>query len=371
MGNRAMAVFDATNSTDERRDSILKECARHEELGGKEIGVVFIESICNDKSILDENLLYKVQNSPDYIGVSVEEALKDIYERNRKYEERYETITNDSLSYIKIFDHSSKIHSNLIYGWFSKSIVPALSAWNVGQRPIFLCRAGLTGENENDDIRVKRCAGLNEGQGLQFRDALKSFMEEESFNFLSNTISFDKDASCRGSNQIRKSLFKGNLFRNLTNNQDMAAHAPTKVMCSSRVLETINFRNDFSMFETLFNLNPLDKGEFTGLDMRDIKLKDSQWYCSFVKNPYFTRFPGGESYYDFIQRLDPCVIEMEEQLIPVLVISHLTVIQVLLSYFRNQPVQDCLSIKVPFNTVFKLVPTGGGVWLEEQIPLLE
>ena len=66
----------------------------------------------------------KVNNSPDYAGWDKEEAMADIQSRVRKYEEQYETIDDDTLSYIKIYNLSSKMLVNHIYGRMAKSIVP-------------------------------------------------------------------------------------------------------------------------------------------------------------------------------------------------------------------------------------------------------
>lgn len=60
-----VGIFDATNSTKERRDWILQECA--EKRPDKPTGVVFIESICNDADLMRENLITKVTTSPDEI----------------------------------------------------------------------------------------------------------------------------------------------------------------------------------------------------------------------------------------------------------------------------------------------------------------
>jgi len=47
----SIAVFDATNSTNERRQMILRMCKARE---GSEIGVVFVESICDDEQVRAE-----------------------------------------------------------------------------------------------------------------------------------------------------------------------------------------------------------------------------------------------------------------------------------------------------------------------------
>ena len=45
-----------------------------------------------------------------------EEAITDLRQRVQKYEEQYETVDDDELSYIKVFNLSSKLLVNHIYG---------------------------------------------------------------------------------------------------------------------------------------------------------------------------------------------------------------------------------------------------------------
>jgi 6-phosphofructo-2-kinase len=138
-----VGIFDATNSTAARRQWILEQCTSNRK-GKLPIGVVFVESICDDVELLEENYRFKVNSSPDYKGVPEEEALADLRQRVQKYEEAYETVSDDSQSYIKIFNLSTKIMVNHIYGRMSKLIVPALMAWHIGTRPVYLCRPGQT-----------------------------------------------------------------------------------------------------------------------------------------------------------------------------------------------------------------------------------
>ena len=135
-----IAIFDATNSIKDRRNLIMQTCKDHcKQAGTPPIGIIFIETICDDKELLEENYLYKIRNSPDFEGLSEEQAMEDLKMRAAKYEERYETIDDDSLSYVKIFNFLSKILANNIFGRAAKVIVLALMAWHVGERPIFLC----------------------------------------------------------------------------------------------------------------------------------------------------------------------------------------------------------------------------------------
>jgi broad specificity phosphatase PhoE len=83
------------------------------------------------------------------------------------------------------------------------------------------------------------------------------------------------------------------------------------------------------------------------------------------------RFLGGESYRDLIRRLNSVVIDVEQQVIPTLVISHVSILQCLMAYFRNTPVDKCMSIEVPMHTVIKYTPVRGGGWKESLVPLFD
>ena len=97
-----IAIFDVTNSTKELRDMITRTCKDHcNKSGTPPIGIIFIETICDDKELLEENYLYKIRNSPDFEGLSEEQAMADLRMRAAKYEEGYKTIDDDSLLYVK------------------------------------------------------------------------------------------------------------------------------------------------------------------------------------------------------------------------------------------------------------------------------
>lgn len=92
-----VAIFDATNTTHERRDYLRSffHC---------KIPYLFIESICNDYDVLEQNYRYKMLYSPDYAGCDMEAAMRDFKLRITKYEEVYEPITQENLHYIKLID---------------------------------------------------------------------------------------------------------------------------------------------------------------------------------------------------------------------------------------------------------------------------
>ena len=93
-----------------------------------------------------------------------------------------------------------------------------------------------------------------------------------------------------------------------------------------------------------------------------------------IHNYFFhfkNRFPGGECYGDLIHRLETCIIDVEQQVNMVVIVSHVSVIQVLMSYFRRTPIEECTSNEVPMNTVIKFTPVSGGGWTESKHKLCE
>lgn len=70
-----------------------------------------------------------------------------------------------------------------------------------------------------------------------------------------------------------------------------------------------------------------------------------------------------------IRRLESVVVDLEQQVIPTLIVSHVSVLQLLIAYFRKSPVKDCMHIEVPLHTVLKFTPARGGGWTETQVPL--
>ena len=156
-----------------------------------------VESVCNDTSVLERNLLQKISMSPDYCAMECEAALADLRTRIAQYESQYETLTtHERLSFIKLFDLSSELHLNLIYGSVAR-LVPYMMGIHIGRRPIWLVRAAhcedagdggtpnSSGEPSesafpsrrqgSQTVIVPRAAALSE-EGLLFAQRLGAFV---------------------------------------------------------------------------------------------------------------------------------------------------------------------------------------------------
>ena len=80
-----VGIFDATNTTKERRLA-LAERARREN-----VFLLFVESICDDEAVLQQNYALKLDND-DYKHTDKKSAMRDFIERVNAYEKVYEVL---------------------------------------------------------------------------------------------------------------------------------------------------------------------------------------------------------------------------------------------------------------------------------------
>jgi len=291
-----IAIYDATNSTISRRNWLLEQCTSPEKRGDKTTGIVFVESVCDDDELLEENFRFKVRNSPDFAGMTEDEALNDLRLRVKKYEEQYQTIEDDTLSYIKIYNLSSKLLVNLIYGRCAKVIVPCLMSWNIGSRPIYLCRSGETEPwPENADKKRKGTRGDHLGpKGHEFRRALASFIEKEGYEFANTRDGALREAFAprtQTTGTSKTGLARSMYYKDLgdsTIELPFNVHILTSTM--PRAVETATWEEFPFKINEIPNLNPLDKGDYSGMELDEIKEKDPEWYSMLEKDPFRTRY---------------------------------------------------------------------------------
>ena len=98
--------------------------------------------------------------------------------------------------------------------------------------------------------------------------------------------------------------------------------------------------------------------------MESFEIFTLEFYAKWEKNKFSTRFPGGESYGDVVARLEPLLIEMEQQTCPVVVVSHRTVLQVLRAYFHGSDIRNWCDVDIPHGKIMVMRPTRGGAWKE-------
>lgn len=373
-----VAVFDATNTTDERRNGILKYINQFK---GRVFNVIFLESICEDKKVVESNMLQKIRNSPDYSNMPLDEAFTDLEKRIENYRKVYQTIEDDSLSYIKLINLQSKVICNKITGRLAHKIVAFLMGIHVDKRPIWLTRTGhslqigdlnvkLSQQTSNNpqanplqtyiQLRIDVPDASSKGntlseKGQLYAQKLAHFIRCQCINLENQELEEEKKL---------KDILKTSQAFSDYHTHNLAFNLSSPVIYTStlpRSLETVKYIEKYESVFTVSALNMID----TGITSSDnlIQIKEAM-----SKDPFHYRIPGGESYADLIQRLEPLVVDLERLRKPVLVVSHLSTLQALYAYFSDQPVTSAPLLSIPLHTVIELIPNQYG-WTERRYNL--
>uniref|UniRef100_A0A8C3WXC4 6-phosphofructo-2-kinase/fructose-2,6-biphosphatase 4 n=1 Tax=Catagonus wagneri TaxID=51154 RepID=A0A8C3WXC4_9CETA len=173
-----VAVFDATNTTRERRATIFNF---GEQNGYK---TFFVESICVDPEVIAANIVQVKLGSPDYVNRDSDEATEDFMRRIECYENSYESLDEDldrELSYIKIMDVGQSYVVNRVADHIQSRIVYYLMNIHVTPRSIYLCRHG------ESELNLKGRIGGDPGlspRGREFARSLAQFISDQNIKDL-------------------------------------------------------------------------------------------------------------------------------------------------------------------------------------------
>ncbi|RKP08626.1 6-phosphofructo-2-kinase-domain-containing protein [Thamnocephalis sphaerospora] len=297
----AVAIYDATNSTQERRRWILERCRTYQ--ARAQLQVMFIESVCEDEEVVMENIRAVKLQSPDYAGVDPEAAARDFRERIRHYESSYEPVQERDLTYIRLVNVRSQVVVNLIRGYLQSRVVYYLMNLHVSRRCIFFSRHGESMFNVEGKIGGD---SLLSPRGEQYANALPQ-------------------------------LIKDNLgSENLT-------------VWTSTMRRTI---------QTASKL-PYPKLQWKALDELNAGEKYPEDYANRDDDKFNYRYRGGESYRDVVLRLEPVMMELERQH-NILIIGHQAILRCIYAYFMNLPRDELPYIRVPLHTVIRLAPKAYG-----------
>lgn len=312
-----VAIYDATNSTRERRAWIRDSCR------AQGVTVVFIETVCDDPRVIDRNLRDTKLHSPDYVGMAPEEALADFKKRIAHYEKAYATVGDDEGMSVKLIDEGKKVVVHNIDGAVMSRIVYFLMNLRTKRRPIWLTRHGESQFNVED--RIGGDSPLS-ARGHEFARALAGFMQTRR----------DTEPITVWTSRLRRTI-------------QTASYLPERTQA---------FRS----------LDEIDAGECDGLTYSEVRKQYPDQFAERSRDKVNYRYPRGESYNDVIQRLDPIIIEIERHEHPILIVSHQGVLRALYAYLMDTPPKDCPHLPMPLHTVLELTPTAYGC-TERRFPL--
>ncbi|KAI1899902.1 hypothetical protein AGOR_G00066550 [Albula goreensis] len=309
-----VAVFDATNTTRERRKVILDFA---KENGYK---VFFVESMCDDPEIIEENIKQVKLGSPDYKGRDMDEAVEDFLKRIDCYKISYVPLDEDvdrNLSYIKIFNVGSRYLVNRVMDHIQSRIVYYLMNIHVTPRSIYLCRHG-----ESELNLLGRIGGDSDlsPQGRKFASALRTFIQSQAIQDLK--------------------IWTSHMKRTI------------------QTAEAVGVQ-----YEQWKALNEIDAGVCEEMTYEEIQENYPEEFALRDQDKYRYRYPKGESYEDLVQRLEPVIMELERQE-NVLVVCHQAIMRCLLAYFLDKSAEELPYLKCPLHTVLKLTPVAYGCQVE-------
>uniref|UniRef100_A0A493T229 6-phosphofructo-2-kinase/fructose-2,6-bisphosphatase 2 n=2 Tax=Anas platyrhynchos TaxID=8839 RepID=A0A493T229_ANAPP len=310
-----IAVFDATNTTRERRDLILNFAKENA------FKVFFVESVCDDPEVIAANILEVKVSSPDYPERNRENVMDDFLKRIECYKVTYQPLDPDEydkdLSFIKVINVGQRFLVNRVQDYIQSKIVYYLMNIHVQPRTIYLCRHG---ESEYNLVgKIGGDSGLSP-RGKQFAQALKKFIEEQEIVDLK--------------------------------------------VWTSQLKRTIQTAESLGVtYEQWKILNEIDAGVCEEMTYAEIEAKYPDEFALRDQEKYLYRYPGGESYQDLVQRLEPVIMELERQG-NVLVICHQAVMRCLLAYFLDKSADELPYLRCPLHTILKLTPVAYGCKVE-------
>jgi broad specificity phosphatase PhoE/predicted kinase len=337
-----VAIYDATNSTRARRQLVTECCQTHN------LPLVFVESICDDPSVIQATIRETKTHSPDYAGMDPAAAAADFQSRLAHYEKAYEPIDDPDASWIKIVDVGRQVVLNRIQGHLPARLAPLLINMHIGRRPIWLTRHGESLSNLRVAIGGDSELTL---RGESYARALADFVRS------------------RGPSIEDSSTTQSNRPPPMTPSLPPPPGSPITVWTSTlrRTIQTA-----FPLTEAPVKwraLDEIDAGLCDGMTYAEIKEKMPSEYAARKADKFVYRYPRGESYEDVIQRLDPIIIEMERQRAPLLVIAHQAILRAIYGYFMDKPPAEIPYLEIPLHTVIRLTPTAYGCE-EKRFPLL-
>jgi 6-phosphofructo-2-kinase len=353
-GGGCVGIFDATNSTIERRKVVIDHIQARP---GPSPEILFLESCCFDSALLEKNTQLKL-SGPDYKDKDPKSALADFRRRVVLYEKSYVPLgpfeEEHSIPYLKLIDVGRKVIAYEINGFLSTQVVEYLMNFNLSERQIWITR---NGESLDDAAgKIGRNSPLTRS-GARFAVALARFIETQRHAWEGRRHP-DKPSSVL---RTLQSATPENCI-----GQHLLTDGPTKApgvrvwtSMMTQAMQTAQFFDETRHeVKYLKMLDDLHAGKMEGLTFAEIQATYPEEMASRRKSKLNYRWPGpgGEGYVDVINRLRPVIIELERMRDPVLIITHRAVARVLLAYFQTLSRESLADINVPLGAIFCVEP---------------
>ncbi|KAJ2975082.1 hypothetical protein NQ176_g5719 [Zarea fungicola] len=351
----SVGIFDATNSTIERRQHIVNRIRERE----PKLGILFIESICRDPLLLEANMRLKL-SGPDYRDKDPVKSLEDFKNRVAAYESAYvplgEYEEHNDMQYIQMVDVGRKLVQHRLKGFLSGGISTYLSSFNLAPRQIWMTRHGQSVDNELGNLGGD--SPLTE-RGHCYGQALYRFITQKRKEWIMEQTS-----------KMRQATFPPLPGDNTPPYPDMDKELDEKNFCvwtsmlqrSAETAEYFEADDDYDV-KNWEMLNELNTGQFEGMTYAEIATKHPEEFHKRSEDKLNYIYPGvgGEGYLQVISRLRDMVREIERITDHVLIIGHRSVCRVLMAYFMDLTREDITDMDIPLGMLYSIEPKPYGI----------
>lgn len=355
-----VAIFDATNSTKERRKWIM------DTVKGTNSFVLFVELVSQEESALVESGIRRTKaTGSDYtkacqMDMPLEEAVKDFRKRIAHYMTVYqECDPQEGISFVRCVDLGAQWHMH----WPQTSRDLAIN------RIVHFLFATNQQNEDRLDSRSPASANLN---FLKKKKTVWMARHGESEWNVKGLIGGDSCLTARGldfAHQLGAHLARHaskNDVKRVTLWTSSLKRTQETAQILSQTLQQ-NVENTAVVIAAWKALDELNAGDTDSMRYDQIKDAFPEFHAARMRDKFVVRFPGvhGESYADLLLRLHPVIIELERTTNTLcededcgdeilVIIGHQAVLRCLLAYAVGLPWQEAVWREMPLHQVWSI-----------------
>lgn len=338
-----VAIYDASNSSRTRRFCVRDLFESHG------VQVMFIESLCDDERIIEENVRGVWRSSPDYYNIPFEDALANFKHRIELHELQYEPIVAPTFTHVQVQNLGMRMVVNNVVGYLQNRIVFFLMNFHPFNRVIYFAR---TGEALIEGV-YKADADLSP-LGCKYAEQLCRFI-----TFLRQPRS-DNHMEPQQEHNVSWLTSEGLPFPEFGDGK----RRPLQVWVSTRKrsLETIApLRSTDCRIIEMTRLVEINPGVVDGMSEEEIERRFPGALAERDREPYAFRFPRGESVHDLAVRLEPTIFELERTRDDVLIVAEPSVLRCIIAYLQGNHPSEIPFIQVREGDLVAIWPQAYGV----------
>lgn len=308
----SVAILDATLVTRAQRAEVYDYF-----FGQLGYHVLFIECVCDDPVVLEQNYKEILRYSTDYVGMDPVRAQEDLRLKVAHYVRSYEPMDEKNYSRIRIDTATMDIETHKVSGHIETSVLGYLGSVTVTPHTLYFSRHG-----------------------------------ESEYNVLGK-VGGDAVLSARGERYAQALATKFNAMR-----------IPDLRVLTSRLRRTIaTARGVEAPQEHVAALNELHAGVCEGLSYEEMQEHYPQEFAWRDQDKLRYRYPWGESYVDAMHRVEPVLAELQRSH-NILVVSHQAVLRCIIGFFMDKKPEELPYMEVPLHTIIRVSSQGYNYKLE-------